>query len=297
MKRRIGVIFIALLSASIGVSAQESTLSVGTTLLPLEVRVKDSSGRPVLDLKQNDFEIYENGQLQTTKFFALTDAPRSTMLIFDRSESTEKQEPFMLQAINAFTRSMRPKDRIGIFSFAREFEVRLKWQEIGNGPFPVVKMPPTKDWSGVFQTIEDAGRRFDNEKGRKGIIMLTDGQDSTLFNEAQRLGGVLDIEKDDNFQKYLKKVRGMNIPLYFVALPADPRAERAYLDGLDYRRSAGYSNSLLRSPTVGSDYVLGSYRRMLKIAEDTGGGVLVSERLEDVASYYETHRARARRVV
>ena len=85
----------------------------------------------------------------------------------------------------------------------------------------------------------------------------------------------------------LKKIREMKIPVYFVALAADPRAERAYLDGVDYRRSPAYSNSMLRSPTVGADYVRGAYRRMLKIAEDTGGRVLVSERMEDVASFYE----------
>jgi len=286
MNRRLGVVLLALLSTTIGLSAQESTLSVDSFLFSLEASVKDSSGRPVLDLKQNDFEIYEDGQLQPTRLFALADAPRSTMLIFDRSESTEKQEPFMLQAVNSFTRSMHPKDRVAIFSFARELEVRLKWQAIGTGPFPKVNMPSTKDWSGVYQSLEDAGRRFENEKGRRGIIMLTDGQDSELFNETQRLGGVLDIEKDGEFQKRLKKIRAMNIPIYFVALPADPRAESAYLNSSDYRSSSAYRSGL-RSPTIGADYVLGAYSRIIKIAEVAGGRVLVSEHLEDVASFYE----------
>ena len=57
--------------------------------------------------------------------------------------------------------------------------------------------------------------------------MLTDGQDSEFFNETRRLGGVLDIDKDGNFQKYLQKIRSQNIPVYFVALLADPRADFA----------------------------------------------------------------------
>jgi len=283
---RHGVVFLSLLSATFGLSAQEANLSVSSALFPLEATVKDASGRLVLDLKENDFEIYEDGQLQPTRLFALTDAPRSTMLIFDRSESTEKQEPFMLQAVNSFTRSMHPTDRVAIFSFARELEVRLKWQAIGSGPFPRITMPSTKDWSGVYQSLEDANRRFDNEKGRRGIVMLTDGQDSELFNETKRLGGVLDIEKDGEFQKRLKKIRSMNIPIYFVALPADPRAESAYLNSSDYRGSSEYRSGL-RSPTVGADYVVGAYRRMIKIAEVSGGRVLVSERMEDLASFYE----------
>ncbi len=118
--RGICVLSIVLLVTAIGLSAQEpaSQMNVTSSLLPLEAIVKDSSGRPVLNLKQEDFEIYEDGQLQATRFFALADAPRSTMLIFDRSASAEQQEPFMLQAINSFARTMRPTDRVGIFSFA-----------------------------------------------------------------------------------------------------------------------------------------------------------------------------------
>jgi Ca-activated chloride channel family protein len=208
------------------------------------------------------------------------------MLIFDRSGSAEQQELFMLQAINSFTRTMRPSDRVGIFSFAVELEVRLKWQAIGNGQFPVVKMPPTKPWSAVYESIDRADKRFDNEKGRKGIIMLTDGQDSDFFNETKRLGGVLEIEKDGNFQKYLQKIRRQNIPIYFVALLADPRAEFAYLNSSEYRSSSDYLRSGMRSPTVGADYVVASRRRLIKIAEVTGGRLLVSTRMEDVASFY-----------
>jgi Ca-activated chloride channel family protein len=286
---RFGVALVALLVATVLLSAQDSTLqmSVNSALLPLEVSVKDSGGRPVLDLKQADFEIYEDGVLQETRYFALADAPRSTMLIFDRSGSAEQQDSFMLEAIKVFTKTMRPTERVGIFSFAYELEVRLRWQAIGTGPFPVIKMPPPQPWSGVYESIDRADKRFDNEKGRKGIIMLTDGQDSDFFNETKRLGGALSIEKDSNFQKYLQKIRKQNIPVYFVALPADPRAEFAYLNSSEYRGSSEYLRSGMRSPTIGADYVLASRQRLLKIAEITGGRVLPSPRLEDVASFYE----------
>ena len=287
--RLIGVVSLALLATVIRLSAQESALqmSVNSGLLPLEASVKDSNGRPVLDLKQADFEIYEDGVLQETRYFALADAPRSTMLIFDRSGSTEHQDSFMSEAIKTFTRSMRPGDRVGIFSFAIELEVRLRWRAIGSGPFPEVKVPPPQSWSAVYESIDRADKRFDNEKGRKGIIMLTDGLDSDLYNETKRLGGVLDIEKDSDFRKYLQKIRKQNIPVYFVAIPADPRGEFAYLNSTDYRGSRDYHNSGMRSPTVGADYVLASRRRIEKIAEVTGGRVLASPRLEDVALFYE----------
>jgi hypothetical protein len=59
--RQMAVLFIGLLAAAIGLSAQDATyqMKVDSGLLPLDVVVKDSGGRTVLDLKQSDFEIYE----------------------------------------------------------------------------------------------------------------------------------------------------------------------------------------------------------------------------------------------
>ncbi|MEO7190718.1 MAG: VWA domain-containing protein [Vicinamibacterales bacterium] len=56
----------------------------GTTLVPLDVRVLDSKGRPITDLTQSDFRVFENGAPQEVRHFsvqelkaepALKDAP------------------------------------------------------------------------------------------------------------------------------------------------------------------------------------------------------------------------------
>jgi hypothetical protein len=135
---------------------------------------------------------------------------------------------------------MRPSDRVTVFSFLYDLEVQWRWQAIGTGRLLSFKMPPTKPYSAVYESIGTADRRFDNEKGRKGVIMLTDGQDSVLFNRTKQLGGVLDIEKDSDFQKYLQKIRKRNIPVYFVALLPDLRAEYAELNSPAYRTSSEY---------------------------------------------------------
>jgi len=286
---RIGIVFLVLLTTAIGLSAQESSLqmSVNSSLFPLEAIVKDSSGRPVLDLKQDDFEIYEDGVLQQTRYFALAEVPRSTMLIFDRSGSAEKQDPFMLQSINGFMATMRSSDRVGVFSFATELEVRLKWQSIVKEKQPKVSMPPPQPWSGVYAAIDRAGKRFDKEVGRKAIIMLTDGNDSEFYNDTRRLGGAQEIAKDSNFQGYLKKFRNQKIPVYFVALEADPRAEYAALQSSEYRLSRDYLLSGMRSPTIAEDFLKGARLRIMQVAEVTGGRVVVPTRLEDVASFFE----------
>jgi len=279
--------FLFALATSIGLSAQEPTfqVSVNSSLLPLEAVVKDSSGRPVMDLRKDEFQIYENGVVQKISLFAMAETPRSIMLIFDRSSSAEKQESTVLQAINIFMRTIRPADRISVLSFSSQFELRLNWTGIDKERTPKVSMGTIRPWSAVYQTLSSVGRRFGRETGRRGVIMLTDGCDSDFLGETRRRGAVLDIAEDGNFKTTLKNISKQNIPVYFVALPIDPNAEYAYLRSSEYHGSNEYRMGM-RSPTIAEDYINGSLQRMKRIAEATGGQV-VPARLEDVASLYE----------
>ena len=277
----------AVLATAIGLFAQDPTfqVTVNSSLLPLEAVVRDSSGRPVMDLKKDDFQIYEDGVAQKISLFEMAETPRSVMLIFDRSGSAEKQESTVLQAINVFMRTIRPVDRISVFSFSREFEIRLNWTGMDKERSPKVSMGTIQPWSAVYQTLSSVGRRFGKETGRRGVIMLTDGCDSEFLQETKALGGVRDIAQDGNFKTILKNISKQNIPIYFVALPIDPTAEYAYLRSSEYRKTNEYVRGL-RSPTIAEDYIKGSLQRMARIAEVTGGQV-VPARLEDVAGLYE----------
>jgi len=268
-------------------SQEPSILSVTSSLVSLDVIVRDPTGSPVMDLKRDDFQIFEDGVLQKSSLFELAEIPRSTMLIFDRSGSAEKQEKFVLDAINVFMRTIRPIDRIAIFSFSRELEIRMNWRSVDKAQLPKVSMGAIQPWSGIYATLESAGRRFGRETGRRGIIMLTDGNDSDFLNQTKALGGVLDVEKDRDFKGYLNKLARQNIPIYFVALPPDPHAEYADLRGADYRNSREYLRSGLRSPTIAEDYIERSRLRMVQIAQLTAGQVLLPTRMEDVAQYYD----------
>ena len=42
----------------------------GTTLIPLDVRILDKKGRPVTDLVQSDFTVYENNVPQQIRHFS-----------------------------------------------------------------------------------------------------------------------------------------------------------------------------------------------------------------------------------
>ncbi|HEY3138370.1 MAG TPA: hypothetical protein VGL29_20270, partial [Blastocatellia bacterium] len=82
MKRSVGILVVLALAASFQLPAfgQKSTAAepqdeqrvrLGTTEVALDVVVRDKKARPVRDLKESDFEIYEDGVRQRIESFRL----------------------------------------------------------------------------------------------------------------------------------------------------------------------------------------------------------------------------------
>ena len=66
---------------------QEPVFRTGTRTVPVYVTVTDAEGRLVPDLGPDDFEIYDNGKLQTISIFASEIQPIMVVMMLDRSGS------------------------------------------------------------------------------------------------------------------------------------------------------------------------------------------------------------------
>src|ERR1700733_13582187 len=66
---------------------KEFTLTADVDLVLLDVSVKSSKGGYVSGLTKDNFQIYENGQLQTVSHFSNKDVPITVGLILDDSRS------------------------------------------------------------------------------------------------------------------------------------------------------------------------------------------------------------------
>ncbi|HXJ16720.1 MAG TPA: VWA domain-containing protein [Candidatus Polarisedimenticolia bacterium] len=100
--------------------ARGSEIRVQTDLVSILASVTDASGRPVLDLPREAFQLSEEGVSQKIeRFEAETNRPLDLALMVDSSMSTVKDLKFETEAAAHFIRQVvRPGDTLGLFEFS-----------------------------------------------------------------------------------------------------------------------------------------------------------------------------------
>jgi Ca-activated chloride channel homolog len=271
------------------VCAQEPTytLQVNVPLVTLDVMAQDGVGKPVTDLRPHDFEVYEDGVRQQIQYFSPVSAPYNIFLLVDRSGSTQHKWPFMQRAIAGFIGSLRPQDRIAIGAFDDETQLQLDWTSDRSKAIlalPTILHPKTIGGTNFYQALDRSLRRaFRQLDGRRAVLVLTDGRDTSLYRQIVSTNRILDVQHDRAFQKLFKTARQQRIPTYFVALNTDKNLDPNTLGGDEYK------NLKLIFPNSGiAERYLSQVRmRMDQVAEVSGGHTLFPNRLEDVGALYQ----------
>jgi VWFA-related protein len=196
----------------------ELTLKFGAKLVNVLFSVQDKQNRYLNDLKQEEVQILEDGQLQEIFTFKRElDLPLTMAILVDVSGSERFTLPYLKDAGGRFVDSVvrSGKDTVAVLKFEGEAtvmqeltsnpkRVRKALEDIAfNAPPPVSiyggSTPPinggsrqgsTAIWDAVIATSADMLAR---EPGRKTIILFTDGVDTSsrmkldeAINEALR---------------------------------------------------------------------------------------------------------------
>ncbi len=172
----------------------QATFRVDVGLVNVLTTVKDARGGIVADLEKEDFTILAAGVPQQIAVFERqTDRPLSVMLLFDSSPSVTKERKFEQDAALRFVRNLlgrgaNPADRVAVLSFSSYVnEVQgftRTLQRLEKALLAIVPSPGTS----VYDALYLAAEKLDDREGRRVIIIITDGEDTTSnisFAEAQ----------------------------------------------------------------------------------------------------------------
>jgi VWFA-related protein len=158
----------------------EQTLKIDTTLVSVPVIVSDRQGRYIAGLKASDFTLYEDRVKQPIVFFADTEEPINVALLLDTSKSATWALDDIKKTAQDFVKQLRPQDRAMIVSFDRdtmalcELTSDRKTLERAIGNAQIGERFGTKLRDAVNDVMKE---EFRTVKGRKAIVLLTDGKD------------------------------------------------------------------------------------------------------------------------
>lgn len=213
--RLIKVFLMLILSVSLTLSLfaqdkkadEDDVLRIDTQIVDVPFVVTDKAGNPLLNLKQSNFIVYEDGKKQEITDFSATAAPFEIALLLDTSGSTRGDLPLIQRAAANFIASLRPGDRVSIIGFESKIkdnrsvsvsEVLSNLTDDRNKLKNVLAELKTSNgtpyYDGLLQVVENVFNQppKDEFRGRRAFVALTDGVDSTSsadFEEArERLG-------------------------------------------------------------------------------------------------------------
>lgn len=172
---------------------QRSSIRVDVNLVSVIASVVDQNNRPAPDLKQDQFEIYEEGKLQKIENFEPeTQQPLDLALMIDSSLSEIKELQFETEAAARFIgQVVRPEDRVGVFEFADTVTQLATFS--GNVPQlqAAVRRVNPGDGTALYDAVylgSDALAKAPSDR-RKVLILITDAGETTSradFETARR---------------------------------------------------------------------------------------------------------------
>lgn len=179
---------------------------IDVNLVELPVSVTDAAGVPIANLTKENFTVLENGKQQTiSNFNYAANLPLSIGVLLDHSGSMEQRMKSAKEAATQFFKSIiKSGDRAFIGGFAMDPLKNAPFvSDIGALESQVTAVPDAGGGTSLYDAIVTGLYRFRNVQGRKALLIITDGEDTT-----SRLG----------YSEMLTYARASRVPLYFIGI-------------------------------------------------------------------------------
>ena len=293
----------ALLLLCLGAGTLAIAAQRAETKYTLDALVLDPSGVPVTNLLPEHFIVREGGEAQQITRVEPVTSPWSLVLMFDhnltwlqgdgsRKIPDDVMWQSMGQAITRFLSNLNASDRMTMADFEDKVDVMLDWRNAKTGqvqeiPLNPLLRPPRAE-KDVYGALRWAIGKLRGEKGRKAVIVFTDGRDGRLapqwlINEDRKevldpLYGTSDTNEASEFVGLMDTVAASGVRFYFIAVTSNQPPD--FL-------GRPISNMFPGSKEAVASYLSKVRTRMEKIAESSGGSVLYSQSPEAAIASYQ----------
>lgn len=159
---------------------ENDIVRVDTMLVTVPVSVLDRQGRFIPGLKREDFTLLENGEQQPISYFETAEKPFTVALLLDTSASTHFRLNEIKAAAIAFAKQLRPQDRVLVVTFNSEVLLLTEaTNDVNLMEAAIEEFANTGTATRLYDAVDlTILERLNRIKGRKAIVLFTDGVDT-----------------------------------------------------------------------------------------------------------------------
>lgn len=158
---------------------EEEILRVETNLVIVSASVSDKSGRFISNLKRENFRLSEDGITQEIEFFEGNDAPFTVALLIDLSESTKGSFADIQKSAAAFIEQLKPNDKVILIPFNKYIYQRTEATSDRELLKKEIAEMVQGGGTSVYDALEFVYEKLDAIRGRKAVVLFSDGVDTT----------------------------------------------------------------------------------------------------------------------
>ena len=142
----------------------------------LEFTVTDEH-QELIDVTRDDLVVVEDGVEQTIETFQIAVDPVQIVLTLDESGSMRRAADAVKDAARVFVRAVEPKDPLALIMFSDKVLFAHDLTTVREWSFDAIDKYQTIGGTALYDALYNSIMRLKSVKGRKAVVILTDGRD------------------------------------------------------------------------------------------------------------------------
>jgi len=179
----------------------QTTLKVDVRMIEVYAAVTDNRGRPMTNLRSEDFHVLEDNRPQQIRVFEPQSSAITIALLVDTTDSMAADLPRVKNAVARLLDAVKPEDSVGLFTFANGLNRLSNFSRDRSTTLKAILKARAAGQTALFDSLAQLSRQISRDAGKKAILLFTDGDDNS---------SVLSLEAS------IKSVQRTGVPIYAV---------------------------------------------------------------------------------
>lgn len=258
----------------------DEIIRINSELVQLHVRVIDRNNKPIGNVTQGEFHIYEDGVPQKIEAFSREEVPISYGLAVDTSASLRSQIQSVIDAGKTIVNSNKPGDETFLVRFISSDKIQTEQDFTDKKDLLMdaldnlyVEGGQTAVIDAVYLSAEHVSEYKKGDEGdrrRRALIIITDGEDRSSFYKPEQL---------------FARLREEDVQIYVIGFVNELDKEAGFIRKSPREKAVGLINKLA-SETGGRAFFPESISELPQIANE----IVRDMRTQYVIAYNPTNK-------